>query len=73
VDAPLVTVEDDGAGGAARSPGSGLAGLHDRIAALDGTLTIASPPGGGTRICAEIPGAMARTPSISGGARSSPG
>jgi signal transduction histidine kinase len=36
------------------SPGSGLAGLQDRVAALDGTLTVASPAGAGTRISAEI-------------------
>jgi signal transduction histidine kinase len=53
---PLVlTVEDDGVGGTERAPGSGLAGLQDRMAALDGTLAVDSPPGGGTRIRAEIP------------------
>jgi PAS domain S-box-containing protein len=48
-------VEDDGIGGATPSPGSGLAGLKDRVAALAGTLVIDSPPGAGTHIRAAIP------------------
>ncbi|HEV2784955.1 MAG TPA: GAF domain-containing protein [Solirubrobacteraceae bacterium] len=51
----VLTIEDDGAGGASPSPGSGLSGLEDRLAALDGTLTVDSPPGAGTRIRADIP------------------
>jgi PAS domain S-box-containing protein len=51
----VLTVEDDGVGGAAPVPGSGLSGLGDRVTALDGTLTVESPPGGGTRIRAAIP------------------
>jgi signal transduction histidine kinase len=51
----ILTIEDDGAGGAQPSVGSGLSGLHDRITALSGTLTLDSPPGRGTRIRAEIP------------------
>ena len=47
-------VEDDGTGGA-ESAGNGLLGLADRIAALDGRLSIESPAGGGTRVAAEIP------------------
>jgi signal transduction histidine kinase len=50
-----LVVEDDGVGGATRSRGGGLAGLGDRLAALDGAVAIESPPGGGTRIRAEIP------------------
>jgi signal transduction histidine kinase len=50
-----VTVADDGAGGADPSAGSGLRGLADRVEALGGRLTTSSPPGGGTRIVAEIP------------------
>ena len=50
-----LVVEDDGVGGAHRAAGRGLAGLHDRLAALDGDLAIDSPPGGGTRITAHIP------------------
>jgi len=32
-----------------------LAGLVDRVAALDGVLTVVSPPGAGTRVRAELP------------------
>ena len=52
-----VSVADDGRGGAAPdlAGGSGLAGLTDRVAAVGGTLTIASPAGAGTRLTAELP------------------
>ncbi len=52
-----VTVEiaDDGIGGADASRGSGLRGLTDRVAALDGKLSVESPQGRGTRLRAEIP------------------
>jgi signal transduction histidine kinase len=49
-----VEVRDDGAGGA-RPEGSGLLGLRDRLAALDGTLTVDSSPGGGKVVAATIP------------------
>jgi signal transduction histidine kinase len=51
----VVEVSDDGVGGAAASAGSGLHGLADRVAALDGELEIASPPGGGTRLRVRLP------------------
>jgi signal transduction histidine kinase len=50
-----VEVEDDGIGGADAARGSGLRGLADRLAAVDGTLTVHSPPGEGTRVRASIP------------------
>ena len=52
-----VTVEitDDGIGGADAAQGSGLRGLGDRVAALDGTLSLDSPPGRGTCLHVEIP------------------
>ena len=50
-----VDVADDGVGGADAERGSGLRGLADRVAALDGTLTVDSPVGGGTRLRAELP------------------
>jgi signal transduction histidine kinase len=50
-----VDVSDDGVGGADAANGSGLRGLADRIAALDGTLAVESPPGHGTRLHVEIP------------------
>lgn len=51
----VVEVADDGVGGADPGRGSGLRGLVDRVEALDGTLEVESPAGGGTRIVAEIP------------------
>ncbi len=51
----LVEVSDDGVGGAAPTAGSGLHGLADRVSALDGALDVASPPGGGTRLRADLP------------------
>jgi PAS domain S-box-containing protein len=51
----VIQVADDGAGGADPAHGSGLRGLADRIAALDGTLAVESPAGKGTVIRAEIP------------------
>ncbi len=51
----LVEVADDGVGGADPGVGSGLRGLADRVASLSGKLDIDSPPGGGTRVRAEIP------------------
>ena len=49
-----VQVRDDGVGGA-RPDGSGLLGLRDRLAALDGRLRVESPPEGGTLVAADIP------------------
>ena len=51
----LVEVSDDGVGGADPTRGSGLRGLTDRVAALDGTIAVESPVGRGTRLRAEIP------------------
>jgi signal transduction histidine kinase len=51
----LVEVRDDGVGGADPGSGSGLRGLEDRLAALDGRLAVFSPSGRGTTIRAEIP------------------
>jgi len=51
----VVEVRDDGVGGADPTRGSGLRGLVDRLAALDGALEVDSPAGGGTRVQARIP------------------
>jgi PAS domain S-box-containing protein len=60
VDSTLeVEVSDDGVGGV-RPEGSGLQGLVDRLAALDGRLQIASPADGGTLVAAVIPIATSR-------------
>src|SRR4051794_1584203 len=50
-----VDVSDDGVGGADPLSGSGLRGLSDRIAALDGVIEVTSPPGEGTVVKAAIP------------------
>ena len=54
-DVLCVSVADDGVGGAEADVGSGLAGLSDRLAALDGTLEIESATGLGTTLTATIP------------------
>jgi signal transduction histidine kinase len=51
----VVVVADDGKGGAIVEGGTGLRGLIDRLAVLDGRLEVTSPPGGGTRLEAHIP------------------
>jgi signal transduction histidine kinase len=51
----VVSVRDDGVGGAVASEGSGLTGISDRVAALGGRLTVVSPPGEGTVVTAELP------------------
>lgn len=50
-----VRIADDGMGGAATGKGSGINGLSDRVAALDGRLTVTSTPGSGTEVTAMIP------------------
>ncbi|MEV6814147.1 histidine kinase [Micromonospora sp. NPDC051296] len=51
----VVEVTDDGRGGADPARGSGLIGLADRVAAADGRLLLASPPGGPTVVRVELP------------------
>jgi signal transduction histidine kinase len=51
----VVEISDDGIGGADETVGTGLQGLADRVAALDGTLRILSPPGTGTVVTADLP------------------
>jgi signal transduction histidine kinase len=51
----VVEVHDDGVGGADPAIGTGLRGLADRLAALDGRLEVHSPPGEGTTVRAEVP------------------
>ena len=50
----VLEIADDGPGGA-DADGGGLSGLRARVEALDGTLTVTSPPGGGTVVRAELP------------------
>ncbi len=54
-DVLVIEVADDGVGGADTERGTGLRGLADRVEALDGRVRVWSPPGGGTRLRAEIP------------------
>ena len=51
----LLSIRDDGVGGADPTRGSGLVGLTDRIRALGGSVRISSRPGNGTHITAELP------------------
>ena len=51
----LLQITDDGIGGADTAGGTGLSGLCDRVEALDGTIDIESPPGGGTAVRVQIP------------------
>ena len=51
----MLQVVDDGVGGADTSRGSGLAGLAERLDAVDGVLVVDSPVGGPTRVSAELP------------------
>jgi signal transduction histidine kinase len=51
----LVEVTDDGVGGADPGNGTGLRGLADRLAVIEGRLEVESPPGAGTTIRARIP------------------
>jgi signal transduction histidine kinase len=51
----VVEVRDDGVGGADPAGGTGLRGLADRLAALDGRLEVHSPPGVGTLVRARVP------------------
>src|SRR3954467_15102693 len=51
----VIEIADDGVGGADETAGTGLQGLADRVAALDGTLRILSPRGTGTVVTADLP------------------
>ena len=51
----VLTVSDDGRGGADEADGSGLSGLRHRARTVDGTLTVISPPGGPTTVSVELP------------------
>jgi len=51
----VINITDDGIGGASLAKGQGLSGLADRLAGVDGTLTVSSPAGGPTQLTATIP------------------
>lgn len=54
----LLTVSDDGVGGADPAHGTGLRGIARRLAAFDGTMSVSSPPGGPTVVSMELPCAL---------------
>jgi signal transduction histidine kinase len=64
-----VVVADDGVGGADAAHGSGIRGLAERLAVLEGSLSLDSPPGGGTRLEARIPCRVEGLPGPSSPAR----
>ena len=51
----VLEMRDDGVGGADPAAGTGIIGIADRIAVLDGRLTISTPLGGPTVLHVEIP------------------
>ncbi|SCK22967.1 Signal transduction histidine kinase [Streptomyces sp. ScaeMP-e48] len=51
----LIKVTDDGSGGARMGGGSGMAGLAERLGAVDGLFVLDSPVGGPTAVTAELP------------------
>jgi signal transduction histidine kinase len=51
----MVSVADDGRGGAAPGGGRGLAGMTDRATAAGGRLTVSGPPGGGATVTLDLP------------------
>lgn len=51
----VVSVSDNGRGGASLAKGHGLAGLADRLAGVDGSLVVSSPVGGPTSVTATLP------------------
>ncbi|WP_305785805.1 sensor histidine kinase [Symbioplanes lichenis] len=51
----MITVADDGVGGASAAKGHGLAGLGDRVEAAGGVLSVTSPAGGGTTLTVALP------------------
>ena len=54
-DRVLISIVDDGIGGASIDDGSGLRGLADRASALGGSLSVDSPAGTGTRLTVDLP------------------
>jgi signal transduction histidine kinase len=52
----ILSISDDGVGGADPSRGSGIIGLKDRVEALGGTISVVSPLGHGTTLHVQIPG-----------------
>jgi len=62
-----LSISDDGVGGADPGRGSGIIGLHDRVEALGGTISMLSPPGHGTALHVQLPANPLVVPALPGG------
>jgi PAS domain S-box-containing protein len=60
----LLSVRDDGIGGADAARGSGLVGLADRVEALGGSIRVSSRPGKGTQIAVQLPVELKLSPTV---------
>ena len=63
----ILSISDDGIGGADPSRGSGLTGLQDRVDALGGRISVRSPPGHGTTLHVQLPADPIAVPTGTGG------
>ena len=63
----ILSISDDGIGGADPSRGSGLIGLKDRVEALGGTISVLSPTGHGTALHVQLPAEPVAVPALPGG------
>ena len=63
----ILSISDDGIGGADPSRGSGIIGLKDRVEALGGTISVLSPPGHGTALHVQLPADPMAVPALPGG------
>jgi signal transduction histidine kinase len=68
----LLSIRDNGVGGANPAVGSGLIGLRDRVEALGGSIEINSPPGRGTHVAVQLPLELDLTVEESNETRSAP-
>jgi len=62
----ILSISDDGVGGADPSRGSGIIGLNDRVEALGGTISMLSPPGHGTALHVQLPADPIAVPAVPG-------
>jgi len=65
----ILSIRDDGIGGADPSRGSGITGLKDRVEALGGTISVLSPPGHGTTLHVRLPAGPSAVARADGGWR----
>ena len=62
----ILSISDDGVGGADPGRGSGIIGLKDRVEALGGTISMLSPPGHGTALHVQLPANPMVVPALPG-------